>query len=142
MARTEIRTNQIKDTTIQRQDINIGTSGSSLITRVVAGNNISISSTGADSGTGIVTINATALSGITMTFVPLDPGGVNISYILPNPNTVTDIYVLKKIVSESTWKITVTSAGGALIDGSSSLIIKTGYSAIMLKPYNNAWYII
>jgi hypothetical protein len=48
----------IKDGSIQIQDIDITTPTKSLITKVKAGNNITISSTGVDDGTGEVTINA------------------------------------------------------------------------------------
>lgn len=61
MARTNIRGTQIRDNTVQRADIDITTVGQSLITKVIAGTGVTIASTGADSGTGDVTIN-TSLS--------------------------------------------------------------------------------
>lgn len=57
MARTEVRSKNIFDGAVTRADVNVGTSGSALIRKVVAGTNVSISSTGADAGTGDVTIN-------------------------------------------------------------------------------------
>lgn len=57
---TEVSGKGIRDGSIQRRDIDITTTGESLITKLVAGSGISISSTGADSGTGEVTITATS----------------------------------------------------------------------------------
>ena len=53
---TEIKGTQIKDGTIKREDLNSTEPGHAVIKRIVAGSNIGISSTGADSGTGDVTI--------------------------------------------------------------------------------------
>ena len=53
---TEIRSEQIKDGTVRREDINTTTSGKALITKVIPGGEIEISSTGIDDGTGDVTI--------------------------------------------------------------------------------------
>jgi hypothetical protein len=57
MSKTQIDSKQILDRTIRREDIDVETPGQSLITKVIAGRNVSISSTGADKGTGDVTIN-------------------------------------------------------------------------------------
>lgn len=64
MARTTISAPQLKDGGITKDDLNITTVGGAVITKIVQGTNISISSTGADSGTGVVTINATGGSSI------------------------------------------------------------------------------
>lgn len=48
----------IQDSSIQIQDIDTTTENKSLITKIVAGQNVSISSTGVDIGTGVVTINS------------------------------------------------------------------------------------
>jgi hypothetical protein len=60
MARTEIRGGQVLDGSIKRKDLNIDNSENAVIRKIIAGNNITISSTGAASGTGDVTINAIA----------------------------------------------------------------------------------
>jgi|SRR5215469_799026 len=57
MPATVIRGAQVKDASIQRVDLDISTVGQALITKVIQGTNVTISSTGADSGTGDVTIN-------------------------------------------------------------------------------------
>ncbi len=59
-----INTNQIKDGAVQRHNLNTATSGQAVITKVVAGQGITLSSTGMDSGTGDVTISA-AGTGVT-----------------------------------------------------------------------------
>jgi hypothetical protein len=57
MARTELKSSQIHDGSIQNIDIDTSTPGKALITKLVAGNGIVIDSTGVDSGTGIVTVS-------------------------------------------------------------------------------------
>lgn len=49
---------QIQAGTIRRSRIDITTSSQALITKIVAGSNIAITSTGVDAGTGDVTIRA------------------------------------------------------------------------------------
>lgn len=53
-----ITTDDVQDGTIQRQDVNVTTPGQALITRIIPGQRINITETGADPGTGDVTINA------------------------------------------------------------------------------------
>jgi len=64
MSKTEIISDQIRDGTIKKDDIDITTVGQSVITKIIAGTNIVIeSSTGADSGTGVVTIGSSGAGG-------------------------------------------------------------------------------
>lgn len=65
MPRTEVRSEQIKDDGICREDINITIAGRSLIRKIIAGINISLSSTGADSGTGDVTVSLVSNPSVT-----------------------------------------------------------------------------
>lgn len=58
MARTEVRSNQILDGGVKRDDLNTTQSGQAVVRRLVAGDNITFASTGADTGTGDVTINS------------------------------------------------------------------------------------
>jgi Repeat of unknown function (DUF5907) len=69
MAATAIRGAQIQDGTVQRADLDISTVGSAVVRKLVQGTGITLSSTGADSGTGDVTINAVGGGGT--------PGGSN-----------------------------------------------------------------
>lgn len=54
---------QIQAGTITRSLHNTTTAGSAVINKVIAGTNITFSSTGADAGTGDVTINAVVAGG-------------------------------------------------------------------------------
>lgn len=58
MSKTQITGSQIFDGGIGREDLNTATSGKALITKLKAGAGMAISSTGADSGTGDVTLGA------------------------------------------------------------------------------------
>jgi hypothetical protein len=51
MAQTVIRGTQILNNTVQRQDLDTSTVGQALVTKIVQGTNVTLSSTGADSGT-------------------------------------------------------------------------------------------
>jgi hypothetical protein len=57
MARTQVNAAQILNGTIQKEDLNTNTPGKAVITNLIAGNGISLSSSGVDQGTGSVTIN-------------------------------------------------------------------------------------
>jgi hypothetical protein len=57
MAATTVRGAQVRDATIQRVDVDVATAGQALIRKVVQGTLMSISSTGADAGTGDATLN-------------------------------------------------------------------------------------
>jgi hypothetical protein len=61
---TGLRGRQILDGDIVRADLNVTSSGSAVTRRIVAGTNISLSSTGVDTGTGDVTINITGQVGV------------------------------------------------------------------------------
>lgn len=60
MPKTEVRSAQILNATVGRSDINTATPGEAIVAKIVAGTGITISSTGADTGTGDVTITSTA----------------------------------------------------------------------------------
>lgn len=57
MAQTLIRGAQVLNGSIQRVDLDTTTTGLAVVTKIVAGTNVSISSSGIDPGTGDVTIN-------------------------------------------------------------------------------------
>ena len=62
MPKTEVRGGQIKDSTVQRDDLDTSTAGQAVVRKIVQGTGVTISSTGTDSGTGDVTINSSASS--------------------------------------------------------------------------------
>jgi hypothetical protein len=57
MARTEFKSSQVKNGCIELQDLNTTKPGKAVITKVLQGTGIELVSTGADQGTGNVTIN-------------------------------------------------------------------------------------
>jgi hypothetical protein len=57
MASTNIRGTQILDDSVGRADIDTTTAGQAAITKIIAGTNVTLSYTGADPGTGDVTVN-------------------------------------------------------------------------------------
>jgi hypothetical protein len=61
---TQTRGRQIKDDDVGREDINVTTVGRALATKVQAGTNIGISYTGADVGTGDVTVGLSGVVGV------------------------------------------------------------------------------
>jgi hypothetical protein len=64
MAATAIRGAQIQDGTVQRLDLDVATAGKSVVAKIVQGSGITLSSTGADSGTGDVTVARTLADGL------------------------------------------------------------------------------
>ena len=64
MGVTRVTGKNIKDASVQRSDLDISTTGEAVIRKAVAGTGVSLSSTGADAGTGDVTISiSSSLSG-------------------------------------------------------------------------------
>jgi hypothetical protein len=63
MAITSIRGKQVLDGTIQRADLDISTVGQAVVAKIVQGTNVTLSSSGADSGTGDVTISVPLTTG-------------------------------------------------------------------------------
>lgn len=58
MAKTEVTTSQIKDGTVNRDDLNTTTTTKAVVAKIIAGTGVTLSSTGVDAGTGDVTVNA------------------------------------------------------------------------------------
>lgn len=60
MAKTQVRATQLRNNTIQSEDIDITTTGKSLITKISsADNSLTLTSSGADPGTGVVDLSLT-----------------------------------------------------------------------------------
>ena len=73
----KLKSEQIKDGEVKRDDINVDETGQAVITKIIAGTGVTITSTGVDAGTGDVTIQATGTgTGTAVTFtqaVTADP---------------------------------------------------------------------
>lgn len=107
MARTEIRSGQIKDSTVNKDDIDVSTTGKALVTKIIAGTNITLGSTGVDAGTGDVTVN-----GPTIDATPTD--GSN------NPVSSNGVFDAIAAISGGgmTWtEVTGTSQSAAVDNG-------------------------
>lgn len=63
MPPTVIRGRQVLDGSIQRADLDTTTVGSAVVAKLIQGTNVTLSSSGADSGTGDVTISASGAAG-------------------------------------------------------------------------------
>lgn len=57
MSRTQVKSKQLLDEGVKRADLNSTEAGSAVIKKMLAGNYITLSSTGVDEGTGDVTVN-------------------------------------------------------------------------------------
>lgn len=68
MPATQIRGTNVLNGTISRDDLDINTVGKAVVSNIIQGSGITLSSTGGESGTGAVTISATgsppSLSGV------------------------------------------------------------------------------
>ncbi len=64
MARTQVTGKEIRDESVQKDDLDIVTPGQAVIRKIIAGTNISITNNGIDDGTGDVTINSTGGAGV------------------------------------------------------------------------------
>ena len=62
MPPTNIRGQQILNGTVARADLNVSTTGSAVVARILQGTGITLSSTGADTGTGDVTISGSPIT--------------------------------------------------------------------------------
>ena len=72
MGVTQLTTRQLGPNSVNSDDLDITTTTKAVVTKLVAGTNISLNSTGIDAGTGVVTINATAAP-ISLSEVATDP---------------------------------------------------------------------
>ena len=123
---TNFRGQQITDGTIQRTDLDVATAGSAVVRRLIAGTNVTFTSTGVDSGTGDVTINAASGGGASLTRVitvtPAGQGGqyntitAAINFIVANRTLSTDYYVIQFI---GVFTETITLPGNIALVGAS-----------------------
>lgn len=62
MGSTQVRGKQLKDGDIGREDLNVDTSGRSVVRKIIGGTNVNLTATGVDAGTGDVTINVPSMN--------------------------------------------------------------------------------
>jgi hypothetical protein len=110
MARTEVRSAQIKDATIGRDDLNTATAGQAVVAKIVAGAGVTLSSTGADTGTGDVTVSDTLATGAVGTVLA---GGAPSTYSAnPAVTSITAPTVVGGTGTTSTLTLKPTSGAG------------------------------
>lgn len=94
MSQTRINSEQVGDGEIKRVDLCTSISGSAVITKVIAGTLISLSSTGADPGTGDVTISIPTTATPTFASQVLSSGAGNVDILnLKTGFTTSDQYL-------------------------------------------------
>lgn len=156
MANTTIRGQQIKDGDVTRADLNTATSGSAVIRKIVAGTNVSLTSTGADAGTGDVTIDVstpsptyaistkTALYTETATsgeiILLCNTSGGTFTITLATAVSNTSKVTIKKIAGSSV--VTIDANGTQTIDGGLTATLNRIYESITLVSDGSNWQII
>jgi len=120
MARTLIDgSDDIQPGTLTRALLNTTTAGSAIITKVIAGSNISLTQTGADAGTGDVTVSVGANPAFSGTTVVGGSGALNSGLSL---DAIGPIAARSGVIELETWRdfapgSTVTTSGGTLSGG-------------------------
>lgn len=161
MARTLINAAEdVASGSVTRGLLNTSTAGSAVLAKIIAGANITISSTGADAGTGDVTINASSTVSSSRSIRTITAGG---------PVTATssdDVILIKQTVGAAITvnlntspaagqhltvkdgkgdaasnNITITPAAGT-IDGAASFVMASGYEAIDLTYNGTEWSVV
>ncbi len=101
-----IRSEQIRDGEVKRSDLNVSETGNAVIAKVIAGNDLGVSSTGVDAGTGDVTLSLEAKIGIPF---HIYNAGFNLATgdvtVLPVPRDIT--ITGWTIIGNTTGSITV-----------------------------------
>lgn len=133
---------------VQRADMNTATSGQAVITKVIGGTGISLSSTGMDSGTGDVTVSSANVSGFVSktaayTLVTADSGKYFIcsggSWTLTLPAPATGLFFQIRNdqgITGTTGTITLTPSSGT-IDGLASLTLLAGQECLIMTDGTN-----
>jgi len=132
MPPTVIRGKQVLDGSIQRADIDTSTVGQAVVTKLVQGTNVTLSSTGADSGTGDVTINVPG-GGV-------GPAGLNAfnttsaGFTVPASGSTVNV-----TLGDASWVVIgqmvfVAGAGGPGVAGTMFVTAKTGNQITLQTP--------
>src|SRR5262245_20900787 len=136
MPPTVIRGTQVLDGSVQRTDLDVSTVGQAVVRKIVQGSGVTLSSTGADSGTGDVTLSAmggvngfiSTTSAYTLTsadsnqYIICSGGSWTLS--LPTAALGLCFNVRNDMgISGTVGTITIARAGSATIDGQTSLAL-------------------
>jgi hypothetical protein len=131
MAQTVIRGTQILNNTVQRQDLDTGTVGQAVVTKLIQGTGITLSSTGADAGTGDVTVTSSAAQG---------PAGLNAfnttsgAFTVPASGSTVNVNL-----NDASWVVIgqmvfVAGAGGPGVAGAMFVTAKAGNQITLQTP--------
>jgi microcystin-dependent protein len=130
MPATVIRGSQLLNGTVQRVDMDTVTVGQAVVTKLVQGSNVTLSSTGADSGTGDVTISVAA-----------GANGANAFNITSGPFTVPPVGSTAVVsLNDASWVVVgqmvyVDQAGGGVGQaGALQVTAKSGNQITLLNP--------
>jgi hypothetical protein len=114
MAQTMVRGTQVLDHTIQRDDLDTTTVGNAVAAKIIQGTGINLSSTGADAGTGDVTVSSPVS---TNTGNLLSTGSDNLHY-LPASQLDPEIWSTRlrsfNAIGNPTFEVDQRNAGGSL----------------------------
>jgi hypothetical protein len=131
MPPTLIRGKQVLDGSIQRADLDTSTVGQAVVAKLVQGAGITLSATGADSGTGDVTVAAS---------VPQGPAGLNAfnttnaGFTVPASGGTVNV-----TLGDASWvvvgqMVVVEGAGGSGIAGTMFVTAKSGNQITLQTP--------
>lgn len=131
MAKTSVKSEQIKDGGVKRSDVNITQTGEALIRRLIAGTNISLSSTGVDTGTGDVTVSVSS----TPNFTSLSIGSNTVIDSSRNVNNIGTLTATGNITSVGTNNLFISNSVTANSWGGFGIQKYSSYKGI----FGNAW---
>lgn len=131
MAKTSVKSEQIKDGGVKRSDVNITQTGEALIRRLIAGTNISLSSTGVDTGTGDVTVSVSS----TPNFTSLSIGSNTVIDSSRNVNNIGTVIATGNITSVGTNNLFISNSVTANSWGGFGIQKYSSYKGIL----GNAW---
>lgn len=147
MPATVIRGAQVLDGTIQRTDLDIVTTGQAVVSKLIQGSGITLNSTGADAGTGDVTISAAAgfiSKTTTYTLTSADSGKYVIcsggSWTLTLPTAAAGLFYRVRNdmgITGTVGTITIARAGAATIDGATSIALLPQQECTILTDGTN-----
>lgn len=149
MGRTELGGRQIKDHSVQNVDLDITTTGLAVITKLQAGTNITLDSTGIDDGTGVVTINSNSSSKTWIEksanysisigeAILLDSTSSSFTITLPaSPNSGDTVYLLDKAGQCETNNVTIARNGKVIMELAEDMLIDVNNSYVTLTFSDN-----